>query len=195
VLRTLFCCLILPVCLTGFIGCSSTGTTKAENPAAIYIQRLDPRDPESNLVIPDASRYVQMTVDFKALQITPGEAYYAVVASKSGEVLDSRELVWQAGDLNPAAGGNATQGLQTIDSRTKTAVFNISCEREDISRMREDYNEAYLQLLQTVTFKQELAPPANEALCEKYVSISLLTAAEFQLPKTTLASIGAVSGI
>jgi hypothetical protein len=181
VFRTLLIVVAVALFLANSLSCASPKATPTATSADIYIMRLEPRDPESLMVVIDDSRIVGLTVSFKAVQVTPGKTYYAVLASKVGEILGTEELVWQAGELTAPA-PSETDGRridEIIKKHYKTVVFQIGYDRDDISKMVDAFNDYLVQMMSTVTFKQDASPQNYQIVCGKYVDISLLTGEEY----------------
>jgi hypothetical protein len=179
--RTLIVVFTAALILTSSSSCGSPKATRTATSADIYIMRLGPRDLESNLAVIDDSRTVQLTVEFKAVQVTPDKVYYAVLASKAGDILGVEELVWQADELTaPAASETSARLIDEINKkRYKTVVFNLDYDRDDISKMVDAFNDYFVQLMSTVTFRQDASPQGYQMACGKYIDIRLLPGEEY----------------
>jgi hypothetical protein len=167
--------------LASSFSCAGPKVNLTTATADIYIMRLEPRDRDSNLAIVDDSRVMHLTVSFKAVQLAPGKTYYAVIASKIGEILDAEKLVWQADELmTPSPAETDAHRIDEINKKHyKTVVFDLSCDREDITQMVDAFNSYYIQMMSTVTFRQDVSPPGYQIVCDKYADISLLTGEKY----------------
>jgi hypothetical protein len=180
--RTILLVLTIPSILASCMSCGGTNTTRTATSVAISIQRLDPRDPVSNLAVKDDSGNVHLTVEFKVVHVTPGPTYFAVLASKAGEILGAEAIAWQAADLTgPANYETDASRIEAINKKqTKTVVFNLGYNRGGINTMVDAVNEYYVKLNSNATLTQDVSPQNYQAICGKYIDISMLTLEEYE---------------